>query len=420
MKVLKSKGAYTDAKQRVFIAIPSYGGITAGTLYSLFGSKEVLLRNGIESELHIFDGNCHVDDGRNFLVREFLETKCTDFVFIDTDVRFDPEDLVRLMLYSPEVVAGIYPLKQEDEDYPVRFPQGEIWGNEEGLIEVDGVPTGFLRIRREVFEKLDKTVPHYKAKQDGPNQRLIPLIFERTMEGTTRWGGDYEFCRKWRAQGGKIFIDPEMLFGHTGSFEWEGSVGHWLRKKNGLLDSFIIHVIEKIREGTETLTDINNLVRAWGNNFAVPAEELMTIIMLARDNEGPVLEAGSGLTSLVLAAIGETKDFNVWSLEHDEIWFEKVAKFKERLGLERLNLVYSRIVDGWYSAKSEGGHTMVLCDGPPRKLGDRTKLLEKDWFAPGCKMIVDDADSSDMTPFVESGKFETFNTFGRYAIGRMK
>lgn len=418
MNILESKGAYIGAKQRVFIAIPSYGGISAGTVYSLFGAKESLLDHGIESELHIFDGNCHVDDGRNRLVRDFLETKCTDFFFIDTDVRFDPADMVSLLNYSPDVVAGIYPLKQEPEEYPVRFIGNEIWSDDEGLIEVESVPTGFLRIKRQVFEQLYTTVPKFKAKQDSPNQIGIPLIFERTIEGSTRWGGDYEFCRKWRAQGGKIHIDPEMEFGHAGSMEWTGCVGNYLRRINGLTDEYIVSILKKIKAGTETPRDVNKLVKAWGNDWAVTADEMQAIIMLARENKGNVIETGSGITSLVMAAIGDTKGFNVVSLEHDWDWYAKIREFADRAQIRSLSLKLCPIENGWYMYKPEEKYSMALCDGPPRKIGDRTKFLDVDAFEDGAIMIVDDADTSDMTPFSEA--LDNFKIFGRYAIGRTK
>ncbi len=420
MKILHSKGSFTGAKKRVFIAVPSFSLVTAEVLYSLFGAKEALIANGIESELFIVTENCHVDDGRNFCVRCFLEGKCTDLIFIDADVRFDPEDIVRLALYFPDVVAGIYPKKQDcPVEYPVQFIDGDLWSNKEGLIEVKSVPTGFLKISRNAIEQLDKAVPHYLAQKDVATRRKIPLIFERTLREQTRLGGDYEFCHKWRDLGGKIFIDPEMNFGHVGTSEWNGCIGDFLRKINGLTEQRIVELIEKIKVGEETPRDINSIWNAWDNEWTPPAEMLSTILMIARDGTGPILECGSGLTTLILGSSGR----KVISLEHDLKWKNRVETFIDLCG-GNIDLIYTPVIkDGWYDVSLRNQFpSLVIVDGPPRGIGDRSKIVDHlDNVSSDCIFIVDDV-GTDLDACYNIGKkFNVeFNYFGRYAIGRKK
>lgn len=423
MKVLHSKGVKEDKGQRVFLAVPSYGGICSETVYSLFGSKEALLRNNIESELEIFSGNCHVDDGRNRLVRDFLETDCTDFVFIDTDVRFDPEDLVKLVLYDRDVVAGIYPLKQEDEEYPVRFLGGDIQADSDGLVEVESVPTGFLRIKRHVLEKLYESVPKFRAKQDNPNTKSIPLIFERTLEGTIRWGGDYEFCRKWRGMGGKIYIDPEMTFGHIGSREWSGSLGTYLRKINGLTDEYIKIILRKIAEGTETERDIFKLVEAWDNVWSVRADFIISLIAIARETNGPILECGSGLTTLVLKALGK----RVVSLEHDKEWFDRMLEMgvNENSPTEP-GVVYAPIKQyngfKWYDFTKIPliYYELAVIDGPPRQIGREGFLkLMPEYLVENGLILADDAGNMQDWEKALNTKLAIMGDGRKYAVGRI-
>lgn len=418
MKILHSKGAF-EGNKRVMIAAPSYNAITPENLYSLFGAKEALMRNNIESELLIVTENCHIDDGRNFCVRDFLEGKCDDLIFVDADIRFDPEDIVRLALYTPDVVAGIYPKKQDDAEYPVRWlPDEQLWSNEEGLIEVEAVSTGFLKISRNALETIDKTVPHYLAQKDIATRRKIPLIFERTLHEYNRLGGDYEFCRKWKELGGQIFIDPEMTFGHVGNYEWTGNLGNWLRKKNGLTQNHIVGIINRIKAHTESPRNINSLWESWDNEWTPPAEMLTTINMIARDGFGTILECGSGLTTLILGASGRP----VISLEHDPIWYVKIKKYLELCDLTNVELIHAPIKDDWYYLERLPKNcSMVLVDGPPRGIGNRSIVADKISVAEDCIVVVDDIGTDLDVCNKLTEKFNVnFNKFGRYAVGKGK
>ena len=71
--------------QRVFLATPCYGGLSAGYAFALFASSAALSKAGMVAELAIYSGNCHVDDSRHTLVADFLASECTDLVFLDAD-----------------------------------------------------------------------------------------------------------------------------------------------------------------------------------------------------------------------------------------------------------------------------------------------------------------------------------------------
>ena len=403
----------------VFIAIPTYTGISCETAMSLFSAKEKLRENGIDSAIEFCTENCHVDDGRNYLVRDFLESDCEQLVFIDSDVRFDGEDLVRLIQFKQDVVAGVYPLKTDEPGYPVRFFEGDIWGNADGLIKVRGVPTGFLKIRRSVLQKLYDSVPKYIPKKEiGSHSLFIPLIFERVLRGQERLGGDYEFCRKWSELGGEIFIDPHMRFGHIGQTEYSGSLSSYLYLKNGLQGQRIAEIFKKIQDGTEDARDLLSLIDMWGNHFALEASALSAIISLSRECAGTILECGSGLSTLVLAASG----CPVVSLEHNPQWFEKVKGYLSDLSIDNVDLRLCPLnSDGWYSETGEG-YSLVVVDGPPRAEGNRSKIVDYlHNVAPDCAFIVDDVDSgSDVTPLLSEKFGAQFISFGRFAAGRIK
>ena len=283
--------------QKVFIAVAAYEGCGAGFAYSLFHTGAALERAGIQYELAIYSGNCHVDDSRNRLTRDFLNSDCSDMVFLDADIGWNAADFIELLGYDRDVLAGIYPKKNGDDAYPVKTLPGEIWSDRDGLIEVQGVPTGFLRIRRHVMERLASEAQTYNAKNDGAYGTAC--IFERQIHEGTRWGGDYVFCRKARAAGFKIYIDPSMRFEHSGEETWTGCVGSYFRQRAGIgLDP----AIAAIREGREQIEHMIDLYDAWGNPYAASPGLLMGLVMLAREAKGPILECGGGLSTLAMAA----------------------------------------------------------------------------------------------------------------------
>ena len=350
--------------QKLFLAVQAYEGIGAGCAYSLFHFGQALKAAGIEVELSIYTGNCHVDDGRNRLVRDFLLSDCTDMVFMDADVGCPASNLIDLLGYDVDVVAGIYPKKGGDDQYPVKMLPGEIWSDRQGLIEVQGVPTGFLRMRRSVLEKLAANAIHYNAKNDATT--AMPLIFERQVHDGTRWGGDYVFCRKWRELGGKVHIAPEMRFEHSGMQTWAGRVGAWLREKAGL---GLKLPLERIAKGTDTVSDYVDLFDAYGNPFAATPALLFCLVQVARRSNG-VIEFGSGLSSLALAAASQTgrapfEANTVTSYESSPIYADHLKQEAERLGLDVV-VRYAPLVGGWYNCPDMqiAPGVLVFIDGP--------------------------------------------------------
>lgn len=402
--------------RRVFLAVPSYGGISGITLYSVFRAHAALNEAGWDVDLGILTGDCHVDDARNSLVRDFLESGASDLVFIDADVGFQAEDLVRLLSYDRDMVGGAYPKKCDQEAYPVKIAPGPIWADKDGLIEVEGTATGFLRIRRNVFEVLaDSTV-----ECRNPDGKPLRLYFERTVFDGNRYSGDIAFCVKWRRTGGKIFVDPGCYLEHRGEKSWAGTYGSHLRRIHGI---GLINGIKAIREGTETDKHYLDLVLEWGNDgFAAGPELLKAAVMVARQCKGIVLETGSGLSTLMMAAANPA--LTVHALEHSHAWAEKVRGEAARLGLT--NVVVHRVdlvetpAGRWYDVPRLPWTDvdLVFCDGPPRKEGNRRILwgvMATHDCRPRC-VLVDDADTEgDSVP--ETFRTEIKGQYRKFAVG---
>lgn len=315
-------------------------------------------------------GNCHVDDGRNSLVRQFLLSDCTDLVFIDADVGFRSEDLLKLVSVDRDIVAGVYPKKQSPEDFPVLTLGGELWADKDGLVEVEGVPTGFLRIRRCVLETLAEQAVSFigQAGESDPYH----VIFERIVSGGRRRSGDYAFCYKAREAGYRIYVDPEMEFSHTGTNTWSGSLGAYWKREHGVEATETAKAFHRavvaLKTGNAKAEDFIALAKGWGNGWSASPELL---VELWGRCSGTVLECGSGLSTLVMAA----KGCEVTALEHDPMWASFLRSMLDRYNLSA-NIVCKPLRDGWYDFDG-GEYDALVIDGPPRTSGVRSIALAR-------------------------------------------
>lgn len=369
--------------QKVLLAVPSYDSPDTGHTFALARSREALSQAGIQSALLILQGNCHVDDARSSIVRDFMESDCTELVFLDADVTWEPKDLVQLCKRDVDIVGGVYPYRREGGmNMPVRMmTDGEV---KDGLREVEGLPTGFMKIKRRVFEKMEEGRPWYFDK-------IYPTVmhFDRPDPGEdhTRWGGDIDFCNRWRALGGKLYADEELRLGHCAKVIVYDSLAAHIRRLRG---ETLAHLIPRFRDGTEDEGDYNELFQFAGNAYAADAGTLALVTGIARKCRGPIIETGSGLSSVVMAAVSQGP---VYSLEHDALYAAQTLKWAETAGVSNLGICHAPLTDEcWYNLDGlelPNKFAFGFCDGPPRIYGTRMRFFET--FGPRCTMIaVDD------------------------------
>lgn len=179
-------------------------------------------------------GNSMISHGRDLLCAKFLgDETATDLLFIDTDVTWEQGALVRLMEHPVELVAGIYPKRSDPLGFHARYLDNpEIWADPEtGLIEVKGVPAGFLRITRTCLEKMVAGYPQQRFADYNAPTGYGHALFENIHEGDDFFGEDYSFCERFRRIGGRCWVDPEISMGHIGQKTFKGSFGEWLRSR---------------------------------------------------------------------------------------------------------------------------------------------------------------------------------------------
>lgn len=242
---------------RPFVATPNYNGALSSIyVRSLLGLVNLAWTHGFSMQTRFLDGDSLIPRARNRLVAEFMaDTRWTHLFWIDADIGFEPAAALRLLLAGRDVVAGVYPLKEDGwpagglcealpagstradfEARHARFPANAWTGaraiDDDGFVEVLDAPTGFMLIARSVFERLAEARPDLRytpdpsrdtAAQAWPHYRFFDLLAE---PGNGRYlSEDYAFCRRWQTLGGKVHIDAQSDLAHQGLRTYTGHFG---------------------------------------------------------------------------------------------------------------------------------------------------------------------------------------------------
>lgn len=129
---------------------------------------------------------------------------------------------------------------------------------------------------------------------------------------------------------------------------------------------------------------IRDLIYGWGNeSWSALDDYLSACVKYATESDGPILECGSGLTTIVAGLIAQRTGNTVWSLEHDKKWGQMAKRWLNKYQIESVNLHVNPLRDYgdfcWYDPPLNlmpDRFALVICDGPPRKTpGGRYGLL---------------------------------------------
>lgn len=240
---------------KTFVATPMYGGLCTGFYaQSLMRLQMAMNQNGWQMASSFMFNESLIERARNSLAHAFMKTDCTHLLFIDADIRFEPEHVIALFDADKDVICGIYPkkeinwnevsnaiqrgvpiehLKHHTGSWVVNLVgyEGTVTVPQNEPLEIWAGGTGMMLIKREVLEKMRDVVPSYKndvVDLSGTNkpQEEISQFFACSIEPETQrlLSEDYHFCRTWRNMGGKIYAAPWMNLGHIGSYVFEGQL----------------------------------------------------------------------------------------------------------------------------------------------------------------------------------------------------
>ena len=254
-------------KRKLFVATPMYGG-QCGGMYtrSICDLTALCVKYGIEVRSYFLFNESLITRARNYCVDEFLRSDAEHMLFIDSDIGFNPQDVIAMMaLQTPEseydVMAGPYPKKcitwekikqavdagvaDEDpnrlEDFVGDFVFNPAVDENDPLTksirldepaQVLETGTGFMMIRRSTFDKYKAAYPQYSYKPDHirteafDGSREIHAYFDCIIDPKTKryLSEDYMFCQNVRNMGGKVWMCPWMHLQHTGAYVFAGKL----------------------------------------------------------------------------------------------------------------------------------------------------------------------------------------------------
>ena len=206
-------------RRHLFIATPSHSGeVCCEYTKSLIETLPFLVQHGVAFTHSFIMHNAIIQDARNRLVGWFMASEATDMLFIDADISWEPEAALRLAISPHDVIGGAYRQKREDAEM---YNASGLKPGGARLIECDFLGTGFLKISRRAIEKL--TAAHRDTKYQDDDGHPCYGLFDVQIGGGTIIGEDALFCRRWRATGGKVFLDPDMTLYHIGAKAYRGN-----------------------------------------------------------------------------------------------------------------------------------------------------------------------------------------------------
>ena len=246
--VIQREESMAEEKPKVYVATPCYGMMQVETCVSLIDMLSALGGSGIECKFKSVRTSL-VTHGRNLLTCGFLNSDFDYMLFVDADVEFNPEAVMRMMVPKKDIVCTPYRVKEDGMKYAVKFKDStNIKIEPFDLVEIEEGPAGLMLIQRKVFERLMDKHPELKINFNAPTRKkmneeigAVEDAVDRYMYNfwdttfgldTGEWKGeDLSFCALARGAGFKIYANLDSGTTHHGSWGWKGRFGDYLVQK---------------------------------------------------------------------------------------------------------------------------------------------------------------------------------------------
>jgi hypothetical protein len=241
--------------KKIFIATPMYGGLcVGGYTVGLLNSVQEFMRNGMKMYYAHMMNESLITRARNTLAYDFLDTDATHLMFIDADITFNPADIISMVKADKDIICGLYPKKEinwktvseavksgvEYQDLPsytgsfvvnLVGDAEQATGDVNEPMEIDNGGTGFMLIKRNVFETLKSTVPTYTNDQilivdKNPVKKIIHEFFATSIDEVSNrlLSEDYHFCKIARQANFKVYAAPWANLSHSGTYNFSGTL----------------------------------------------------------------------------------------------------------------------------------------------------------------------------------------------------
>lgn len=223
-----------NVKRNILISTPAYAGqISTSTIVGVTSAIAEGREHGWDVRYLPLIGSADIADTRNQILGLFLHAEqCDELLLVDADIGFGPGCLTHIMSHKVDLVGGIYRQRRDTVDYPLlrlSYDQQMIEDPETGfpLIEVRGIPAGFMRITRKCLDAMcESKDTRWVSDKDKIRGIQYPFLFDWTWSqkdfGWERMSEDYSFCQRFRDVGGKVWADPALKLDHVGQKVFSG------------------------------------------------------------------------------------------------------------------------------------------------------------------------------------------------------
>lgn len=242
-------------KAKLFVATPMYGGMCTGMYASaVMQCVGTFGQAGIQMYYSFMMNESLITRARNSMAYDFMNSDATHLMFIDADIAFSPADIPRMVDADKDIICGIYPKKEinwveinaavkrgvppqelqyHTGAFVLNLANGEKSksGSINEPIEIANGGTGFMLIKRKVFEDLADKVPSYTndmyhAVDTVREVKVIKEYFTTSIdeESNRLLSEDYHFCKISRLAGFKVWCAPWASFSHTGTYNFSGQL----------------------------------------------------------------------------------------------------------------------------------------------------------------------------------------------------
>lgn len=209
----------------ILISIPCGGGfVNEQTTVSLFNLAKLLVRSNIEHSIMTVSNSSLITICRSRIANFFINNSNHEYLFfLDSDIGFNPNDVIKLLNYNLDIVSGAYPMKTLPPRYCVNIKQPK---NQRGdLIEIEGNGLGFCLIKREVFIKIAehypglKYIPSDNCPDYPPSENETKNSYHYFSEIKINdhfLSEDHSFFYRCRNLGYNLWLDTSIKLNHTG------------------------------------------------------------------------------------------------------------------------------------------------------------------------------------------------------------
>jgi precorrin-6B methylase 2 len=276
----------------IFLAVTLYNDQMFGKCSEAINKNCIKLMEAGHKVTPCYNSDLYIDRSRNLCSHLFLNSGCSDIVFIDADMSFDDDAVLKIIEHDKDICAGAYRYKKTETEYTMTldFSRNNNCKEEStGLVHVERAATGLMKINRSVF---DRMITHYGMVKD---ERGIYPFFETGMifsDDNNWYGEDTAFCKKWTEMGGDIFVSPDINISHFGTMEFKGNLHEFLMGRR-----------------IENLDEVDSGIKGWMTD-----EELIILQDLASKSKD-IVEVGcwKGRSTKVLL---ETFSGTVYAVDH--------------------------------------------------------------------------------------------------------